>query len=342
MTRGAWPQSDLEHLGGCPVCGAVAHEMLFEGLVDEAFMCAPGKWDMHRCTQCRNAYLNPRPSRASIGAAYESYYTHEGTHPRVGYSLLAWPKKLSRRAANAYANRRYATDWQPSTTLLGWVVDIVPGLKSKLDIQFRWLPRPDPGALLLDVGCGSGAFLRCAAAAGWKPHGAEPDPRAAAQASLDGADVRVGDIREFISMENRFQAITFSHSIEHVHDPVEDLRLAYRLLAPGGVLYVDTPDLDCLGRTRFGRHWRGLEAPRHLVLFSRAGLLAVLRRVGFDSIVLHPRYAVSRGMFLESSRLAGRATHTWTAKLQALFFALSCRLNRRPEFVTLTCRKPLA
>src|ERR1700749_4041005 len=74
-TVAGWPPNDLAWLEACPVCAGRQRQVLFSGLRDLAFASAPGEWTMWRCA-CGIAYLDPRPTLSSIGAAYSRYYTH--------------------------------------------------------------------------------------------------------------------------------------------------------------------------------------------------------------------------------------------------------------------------
>jgi SAM-dependent methyltransferase len=151
-----------------------------------------------------------------------------------------------------------------------------------VDREIRHLPAR-PGGRLLDVGCGSGAFVRTMAELGWRAEGIDPDPAAVASARAAGLAVTAGTLEAIDDSEHggAYDAITFSHVIEHLHDPAADLERARRLLRPGGMLWIATPNLESLGHRRFGRDWAGLDPPRHLVLFTRASLERLLRGAGF-------------------------------------------------------------
>ena len=69
--------------------------------------------------------------------------------------------------------------------------------------------------------------------------------------------------------------------IEHVADPVGVLRKAVDLLAPGGRIYIKTPNFRALDAILFRhRNWGGYHCPRHFVLFSRKGFAAAAARAG--------------------------------------------------------------
>jgi SAM-dependent methyltransferase len=75
-----------------------------------------------------------------------------------------------------------------------------------------------------------------------------------------------------------------SHVLEHLHDPVAVLNEIYRLLRPGGRIWLATPNIEGPLSAYFHRHWRGLESPRHLNLFSPDLVKSVLQNAGFGSV----------------------------------------------------------
>jgi SAM-dependent methyltransferase len=128
-------------------------------------------------------------------------------------------------------------------------------------------------------------------ALGWEVHGLEPDPEACAVAAAAGIDVSLGTLADVSWPEGTFDAVTLSSVLEHLHDPRSAVAACRRLLAPGGTLHIVTPNVDALGALRFGVHWRGLEAPRHLVLFNRPALTRLLEASAFADVAFHPHFA---------------------------------------------------
>jgi 2-polyprenyl-3-methyl-5-hydroxy-6-metoxy-1,4-benzoquinol methylase len=130
------------------------------------------------------------------------------------------------------------------------------------------------------------------------------DPVAAGVARSNGAEILAADISELgANCEAFFDAITLSHVIEHVHDPVDTLIRCHRMLKPGGYLWLETPNADSVGYELYGRYWRGLEPPRHLVIFNSAALEMTLARAGFERIATLPPLDLAAPMFALSAAM---------------------------------------
>lgn len=131
----------LEHLGCCPVCGCADRSVLHDELVDNVFFCAPGKWTQWKCAKCNSAYLDPRPTQATIHLAYANYYTHQDAVGKDDYTTLSLLRKLRRQLVNGYTNWRYSTRNVPASAFGILAAFLMPNLKKVLDRQYRHLPR---------------------------------------------------------------------------------------------------------------------------------------------------------------------------------------------------------
>lgn len=340
----AWPADELERVPACPICGGVERTVLHEGLVDNVFRVAPGRWTLYSCVQCSSAYLDPRPSLASIEMAYGTYYTHVTGTSREDETQLDLFRLIRRMLSNDYVNARYGTARQPSNHLGRWFARLLPAQRQVLDVDFRFLPKPAEGQHLLDIGCGNGKFLVLAREAGWQVTGIEPDPKAAEAAGRQGVRVHQGTIDLLDGQAAVFDAVTLSHVIEHVHEPKQFMNAVSRLLKPGGLVYIDTPNILSHGARAFGPNWRGIETPRHLVLFNASSLMKLLSSTGFSDIELKRRTGVQNGMRWSSQcLLTGVSPYDPSAmrpsRLGWLRDALLPVKTQYLEFITLTARK---
>jgi SAM-dependent methyltransferase len=264
-------------VGRCPVCGGGDAAPLHVGLTDRTFGVAPGRWTLVRCRDCHAARLDPRPADNVIPGLYASYYTHEPPQPHLvpPTSLGRAMRALRNDHVNARLGYRLAPAWPG-----GRVAGRLAPLAAIAERGVRSLPA---GVHLLDVGCGNGTFVAEATAAGWHASGIDLDQTAVAAGRAAGLDLAVDTIEARAAREpGRFDAVTLSHVIEHVAEPIELLRAAHGLLRPGGHLWVATPNLAASGHAAFGADWAGLDPPRHLVLFDADSLARALRSAGFD------------------------------------------------------------
>jgi SAM-dependent methyltransferase len=142
----------------------------------------------------------------------------------------------------------------------------------------------DATSSLLDVGCGAGSFLRRLRRAGWRGamRGLEPDAAMAAHtADQVSVPVEVGTLDDVELEPGDLGTIVMRHVIEHVRDPRQDLERVARALAPGGTLYLATPDARALAASVFGRFWHGYDPPRHLFAFTSVGVRRLVEDAGF-------------------------------------------------------------
>jgi SAM-dependent methyltransferase len=196
------------------------------------------------------------------------------------------------------------------------------------------------------VGCGNGDFLELASHVGWTTQGLDSDDKAVAVAKSRGLDVLLGDLESLQLQPESFDAICLSHVLEHVHDPVSTLVKCYSLLRCGGTLWVETPNLQSLGHRSYGRNWRGLEVPRHLVLFTAASLKTILKEAGFSNFEMQPWRPTCWYMFAESEAIAASEGSYSARRLRLLLRACSAEFKARQqvavrEFLTVQAKKAL-
>ena len=232
------------------------------------------------------AYLDPRPTPATIGLAYTEYFWHQPPENREAPpdGAVEWARRALR---NGYLRRALGYDLRPSSAALGALAGAVPGMTAALQRWVRHLRHDSPAPRLLDVGCASGEFLLQMRALGWEVHGMDIDRAALEQAQRAGLSVAEGTLERpaGAAAGGGFDALTLNHVLEHLPDPVGALRSARELLRPGGVLWVATPNLRSLAHRMFERDWLSLDPPRHLVLFSAESLLGAFGAAGLERIV---------------------------------------------------------
>jgi len=164
------------------------------------------------------------------------------------------------------------------------------------DQSFRFISRYiSPPGRMLDIGCGNGRLMYLARKAGWDVKGLELSPVMAKLVRKRlGAAVVVADFLE-VAPESidamRFDLISLRHVLEHLPDCLLAMRKLRELLAPGGYVLIEMPNVESISKKvkRFMTN-RGLRKPvypddlamGHANEFCRASFEYLLRKTGFE------------------------------------------------------------
>ena len=311
------------------MCGGDRRETLYEGLTDRIFFSAPGRWTLHSCLDCGSTFLDPRPDRATIGLAYETYYTHTDQPPAAPIRAQGFRDA----ARNGYLNARYGYDLAPASRLGPPIAALFQKRRWYADHMVRHLEKEPGRNRVLDVGCGDAFFLAGLKDAGWEVQGLEPDVNAAERARRHGIPVVAAPLEQASFEPSSFDAVTMNHVLEHFHDPLEALRICRRVLRPGGTIWLATPNLEALGHALFGSDWLGLDPPRHLVLFTRSSLADAVESAGFAPRAFPTPYTAHIGFPVSAAVAAGRdpLDSPSDRRMRARVFAADLLVRFRPK-----------
>jgi 2-polyprenyl-3-methyl-5-hydroxy-6-metoxy-1,4-benzoquinol methylase len=142
------------------------------------------------------------------------------------------------------------------------------------------LGRDFTGALL-DVGSGYGFFLAEAKRQGWTVQGIESSP-AEVEHSVRELSVSVLNLDVTEALDSlpgcSFDAVTFWHVLEHLEEPGKAILQARRLIRPGGVIILNSPNLDSAVFKLLGASWTWIYVPGHLQYFRATPLAEWLKR----------------------------------------------------------------
>lgn len=246
----------------CIVCGANSSDLLFRKAG-----CA-----IRRCDTCGLVHVDPLPTEEDLTAYYTGGYygsAAQGVNAQNG----AGGSANARERADGVARRVFSptVPWWKKVryAVRGW---------SYLRLLDRGRERR-----VLEVGCGQGKNLEALNLfRGVEVEGLEPSEAAAEYAARRGQLVRQGLLREQQYPPDRFDLVLYLHVIEHVRDPLAELAEVRRVLRPGGLLVLHTPDVSHVRARRAGAGWKHLKPPRHLWFFSPDTLGRLLVKAGFS------------------------------------------------------------
>jgi SAM-dependent methyltransferase len=195
---------------------------------------------------------------------------------------------------------------------------------------------PETARRILDFGCGGGGYLAMVAIEGREAFGV--DPIRPGRPATSWRWIPVDAIERF----GPFDWITLGHVLEHLDDPSDVLSRLTAVLAPGGGLWIATPNADSFVFAAAGAAARDVDYPRHREIFARAGLERLLGAAGLRVTWVSPprvnavlNVATTAGQIRE-----GRITtlaRTAVALAMHLFKSRRYRDAESPELIAL-CR----
>jgi 2-polyprenyl-3-methyl-5-hydroxy-6-metoxy-1,4-benzoquinol methylase len=230
---------------GCPVCHQSAATRLMN--IDEVTLATRTTvdWPIVRCGNCNLVYV---ASRIAQSETSEIYHDHAYEFQRSG-----------------------RTD------------AVVDGRPHGARVISELGKHVAPGRLI-DIGCGTGEFMRQAQAAGWQAEGVELAPHLSEVARQRGLKVTTGTLEDANLPDGVFDAATLLDVVEHLEDPLATLAEINRILRPGGALVMETPNWNSVYRRLLGRWWAALQPRLHLLYLDPASAADILSRAGFTPV----------------------------------------------------------
>lgn len=242
----------------CRICGNTEGNRLIQ--VREMMVGLRELFDYLECAACGTLQIAQVP--ADLGRYYGS-----------GYYSYAAPK-LRQNVLHSFLRQHRARHYLGQPDLLGRLL-----ARKQRRSFFDYMRRAGAGldTPVLDVGTGNGALLGEMFKHGFR--------------NLTGVDPFIaGDIiynpwfrvykRDILAESGQYGVVMMNHSFEHMDRPQEILAKARTLLRPGGTLLVRVPLAGGYSYRKYGKDWVGIDAPRHLYLYTQGSFTALAARAG--------------------------------------------------------------
>ncbi len=162
---------------------------------------------------------------------------------------------------------------------------------------------------LLDIGAGTGEFMKLAQENNWEAIGVEPNAKA--RNIAQNKDVVL--FEDIGALEGKqFDVVTLWHVLEHLPDLEQTIIKIEALIKPGGVLIVAVPNFRSFDAKHYKKYWAAYDVPRHLWHFSKASMeklfpskikLIKIKPMIFDSFyvsLLSEKYKSGRGFSIKA------------------------------------------
>lgn len=255
------------HYTACPGCGSASIGPVLQA---KDHTVSAETFPIWECRACRLRFTQDVPDAAGIGPYYQSedYISHTNTTKGLVNRLYQLVRKRTLRVKRKLLQKE-------------------TGVRQ---------------GTLLDVGSGTGAFLREMTDHGWSCTGLEPDAGARqVAANLFGVTLQESKVL-FTLPAGSFQAITLWHVLEHVHELHAYLDMLKKLLAPGGRIFIAVPNYTAGDARIYREHWAAYDVPRHLYHFSPESVKQLAAKHGLQLIKMKPMWYDSFYISLLSSK----------------------------------------
>jgi 2-polyprenyl-3-methyl-5-hydroxy-6-metoxy-1,4-benzoquinol methylase len=222
----------MEVLSNCPKCHGAGFSSY---LTCKDFTVTGELFNIVSCNQCGFLFTNPRPDSNSIGKYYQSenYISHSNTKKGIVNKIYHFIKKIA----------------------INSKIELLEGLKPA-------------SKRLLDIGCGTGAFLGEINKRGWDATGIEPS-NDARQFAIKTYGISVFGEEKLQELKpGSFSIITMWHVLEHVHQLKNRVEEIYNLLEKGGYAIIAVPNHTSWDAANYKELWAAYDVPRHLYHFS--------------------------------------------------------------------------
>ncbi|HPF09970.1 MAG TPA: class I SAM-dependent methyltransferase [Flavobacteriaceae bacterium] len=188
--------------------------------------------------------------------------------------LLTSPKPAAEALPLYYQSESYISHTDSKKGLFDklyqWVKSYSLGKKVRLIHKFN-----GGYGSVLDVGAGTGEFLKRAQSKGWEIAGIEINELARDISQKKG--IPLLSSWEHLP-EKQFDVITLWHVIEHLPDLDEALLKISNHLKRNGVLIIAAPNFNSYDAKHYSQFWAAYDVPRHLWHFSKKGIVRLFRR----------------------------------------------------------------
>ena len=197
------------------------------------------------------------------------------------------PKPTASELPNYYPKANYISHTNRRKSFFDLLYHLVRFVSTQRKLRLLKPHRPQQGTLL-DIGAGTGFFLRAAKKRGWITTGIEPNLSARNIANSKAPNsVYDIDILKTLPLKS-FDVITLWHVLEHLPNLEADINTIQKLLKPNGRIIVAVPNYKSFDADYFKAFWAAYDVPRHLWHFSKHSISKLFSKVQMKLESTHP------------------------------------------------------
>lgn len=236
--------------------------------------------------------------------------------------LITYPQPKENTIYKYYDSEEYNSHSDKAITLFDRVYEFVKGINLKSKYSIISNIRTDDSKIL-DIGCGTGDFLKHCKKYGWKVQGVEPGEKAnsIAHSRLEQEVSKDVSLKSF--NDSSFDVVTMWHVLEHRFNIEETILELKRICKPDGLIIIALPNYKSFDANFYKEHWAAYDVPRHLFHFSRKTIDFIANKLSLNLIS-------TKGMYFDSfyvSMLSEKNKHKKSKIIRAFSVGLWSNLK---------------
>ena len=208
------------------------------------------KFTIVSCETCDFKFTSPRPEDEKLGNYYKSdnYISHTNNKIGIFNKLYHFARKIS------------------------------------INIKLRLIKGEASGKKILDIGSGTGEFLKASESLGYNGIGIEPSKiaRKKARKNYNLNISKDTSLNQFETSE--FDVITMWHVLEHVTDLNNTIKGLHKIIKKDGKLIIGVPNHNSYDAKFYGKYWAAWDVPIHLWHFTKKSMEEIMKKHDFKLV----------------------------------------------------------
>ena len=208
------------------------------------------KFTIVSCETCDFKFTSPRPEDEKLGNYYKSdnYISHTNNKIGIFNKLYHFARKIS------------------------------------INIKLRLIKAEASGKKILDIGSGTGEFLKASESLGYNGIGIEPSKiaRKKARKNYNLNISKDTSLNQFETSE--FDVITMWHVLEHVTDLNNTIKGLHKIIKKDGKLIIGVPNHNSYDAKFYGKYWAAWDVPIHLWHFTKKSMEEIMKKHDFKLV----------------------------------------------------------
>ena len=185
--------------------------------------------------------------------------------------LITSPQPKAEDLAKYYESDAYISHTDSKAGIMASLYQNVKKYSLALKLRLIQTLNGTSGSLL-DIGAGTGDFLKLAKDNGWIVEGIEPNENASNLAKQK--DLKIYETIDLLSGQT-FDVVTLWHVLEHLPELEIMIQKIEALIKPGGTLIVAVPNFKSYDAKYYKDYWAAYDTPRHLWHFSKTAMTRI-------------------------------------------------------------------